>query len=47
MFQVTQQFFVTNAYLAFNALKEVFLDVEIALNGRRLSYVEDDAQLPV
>ena len=28
-------------------LKEVFLDVEIALNGRPLSYAEDDAQLPV
>ena len=36
-----------NAYLTFDELKEVFLDVEIALNGRPLSYVEDDAQLPV
>ena len=38
---------IGNAYLTFNELKEVFLDVEIALNGRPLSYVEDDAQLPV
>ena len=38
---------IGNAYLTFDELKEVFLDVEIALNGRPLSYVEDDAQLPV
>ena len=39
---------IVNAYLTFDELKEVFLDVEIALNGRPLSYVEDDdAQLPV
>ena len=38
---------IGNAYLTFNELKEVFLDVEIALNGRPLSYVEEDAQLPV
>ena len=38
---------IGNAYLTFDELKEVFLDVEIALNGRLLSYVEDDAQLPV
>lgn len=33
--------------LTFDELKEVFLDEEIALNGRPLSYVENDAQLPV
>ena len=38
---------IGNAYLTFDELKEVFLDVEIALNGRPLSYVEDDAQLPI
>ena len=38
---------IGNAYLTFNELKEVLLDVEIALNGRPLSYVEEDAQLPV
>lgn len=38
---------IGNACLTFEELKEVFLDVEIALNGRPLSLVEDDAQLPV
>ena len=38
---------IGNACLSFEELKEVFLDVEIALNGRPLSYVEDDAKLPV
>ena len=38
---------IGNAYLTFDELKEVLLEVEIALNGRPLSYVEDDAQLPV
>ena len=38
---------IGNACLSFEELKKVFLDVEIALNGRPLSYVEDDAQLPV
>ena len=38
---------IGNAYLTFDELKEVFLDVEIALNGHPLSYAEDDAQLPV
>ena len=38
---------IGNTYLTFDELKEVFLDVEIALNGRPLSKVEDDAQLPV
>ena len=38
---------IGNAYLTFDELKEVLLDVEIALNGRPLSYVEEDAQLPV
>ena len=38
---------IGNAYLTFDELKEVFLNVEIALNGHPLSYAEDDAQLPV
>ena len=38
---------IGNAYLTFDELKKVCIDVEIALNGRPLSYVEDDAQLPV
>lgn len=37
---------ISNAYLAFDELG-VLLDVEIALNGRPLSYIEDEAQLPV
>ena len=35
---------IGNACLTFDELREVLLDVEIALNGRPLSYVEDDAQ---
>ena len=38
---------IGNAYLAFDKLKEVLLDIETALNGRPLSYVEEDVQLPV
>ena len=38
---------IGNAYLTFDELKEVFLDLEIAMNGRPLSYVADDAQLSV
>ena len=33
--------------LTWNELEEVLLDVEVALNNRLLSYLEDDAQLPV
>ena len=32
--------------LRWNELKEVLLDIEVALNERPLSYVEDDVQLP-
>ena len=35
------------ASLIWNELEEVLLDVEVALNDRPLSYVEDDVQLPV
>ena len=35
------------AKLTWNEFEEVILDVEIALNNRPLSYVEDDIQLPV
>ncbi|XP_068692915.1 uncharacterized protein [Montipora foliosa] len=38
---------IGNASLDFNELKEVILDVEVALNGRPLSYVEEDLQLPI
>ena len=38
---------IGNAYLTLDELKEVLLDVETALNGRPLSYVEEDMQLPV
>ena len=38
---------IGNASLAFNDLREVILDVEVALNGRPLSYVEEDLQLPI
>ena len=33
--------------LKWKELEEVLLDVEIALNGRPLTYVEDDVQLPI
>ena len=32
--------------MKWDELKEVLLDIEIALNGRPLSYVEDDVHLP-
>ena len=32
--------------LRWDELKEVLLDIEVALNGRPLSYVEDDVELP-
>ena len=38
---------IGRASLTWNELEEVLLDVEVALNDRPLSYVEDDAQLPV
>ena len=34
------------ARLGFKALKEVLLEVEVILNNRPLSYMEDDIQLP-
>ena len=33
--------------LTFTELKEVLLDVEVALNKHSLSYVDDDTQLPL
>ena len=38
---------IIRASLTWNELEEVLLDVEVALNDRPLSYVEDDVQLPV
>ena len=38
---------IGRASLTWNELEEVLLDVEVALNDRPLSYVEDDVQLPV
>ena len=38
---------IGRAILDFDELEEVLLDVEIAVNNRPLSYVEDDVQLPV
>ena len=37
---------IGNGYLSWKELQEVLLDVEVALNNRPLSYVEDDVQLP-
>ena len=38
---------VGNNLLTWSELQDVLLDVEVALNNRPLSYVEDDVQLPV
>ena len=38
---------IGRAFLMFDELEEVVLDVEVAVNSRPLSYVEDDVELPV
>ena len=38
---------IGNVRLKLNELEEILLDVEITLNNRALSYVEDDLQLPL
>ena len=38
---------IWNGLLWWNELQEVLLDVEITLNNRPLSYVEDDVQMPL
>jgi hypothetical protein len=38
---------IGNGFLSWTELEDVILDVEVALNNRPLSYVEDDLQLPV
>ena len=38
---------IGGAHLTWNELEEFLLDVEVSLNNRALSYVEDDVQLPV
>ena len=38
---------IGNGFLQWNELQEVLLDVEIKLNNRPLSYLENDVQLPV
>ena len=38
---------IGNVFLTWAELREVLLDVEVALNNRPLSYVEDDVQLPI
>jgi len=46
---VKQAFYkaIGRALLMFDELKEVVLDVEVAITNRPLSYVEDDVELPV
>ncbi len=36
-----------NAKLKWDELQEVMLDVEITLNNRPLSYIDDDVQMPL
>ena len=38
---------IGNGHLSWSELEDVVLDVEVALNNRPLSYVEDDLQLPI
>ena len=38
---------IGNGFLSWTELDEVILDVEVSLNNRPFSYVEDDEQLPV
>ena len=38
---------IGSASLTFGELEDVMLDVEIVLNNRPLSYVEDDVQMPI
>ena len=38
---------VGNGTLTWSELQDVLLDVDVALNNRPLSYVEEDVQLPV
>jgi hypothetical protein len=38
---------IGNGFLSLEELREVILDVEVALNNRPLSYVEDDIQFPI
>ena len=46
---VKQAFYksIGGAHLTWGELEEVILDVEVTLNNRPLTYVEDDIQLPV
>lgn len=36
-----------NGTLTWSELSDIVLDVEIAINGRPLSYLEDDVEMPV
>ena len=38
---------ITNGMLSWPELQEILLDIEVALNNRPLSYVDDDIQLPI
>ena len=38
---------IGNGFLSWTELENVILDVEVTLNNRPLSYVEDDIQLPI
>ena len=38
---------VGNGTLSWNKLSDVMLDVEIAINNRPLSYLEEDVEMPV
>jgi hypothetical protein len=38
---------IGNGFLRWKELEKVLLDVEVALNNRPLSYVEDDVQFSV
>ena len=38
---------IGNGFLSWGELQEVLLDVEVSLNNRPLSYIEDDVEMPI
>ena len=47
LFKGTLHKSIRNGMLFWPALQEILLDIEVALNNRPLSYVDDDIQLPI
>ena len=47
LFKGTLHKSIRNGMLFWPALQEILLDIEVTLNNRPLSYVDDDIQLPI